>query len=76
MIYYVAKETGGKRECPYGVRDLEKDECYSGSGKNRCKYFVRYDWSDEHAGYVACTRNIRKLRALLGAKSRSSRSSK
>lgn len=24
--------------CPFGVRDLQNDECYSGNGKNRCKY--------------------------------------
>ena len=40
--------------CPFGVRDLSKDECYSGNGQNKCKYFVRYDW-DEHPGCVACT---------------------
>lgn len=40
--------------CPFGVRDLSKDECYSGNGKNKCKYFVRYDWG-KHYGCVACT---------------------
>lgn len=32
-----------KTPCPFSVRDLSCDECYSGSGCNRCKYFVRYD---------------------------------
>ena len=40
--------------CPFGVRDLSKDECYSGNGRNKCKYFVRYDW-EKHPGCVACT---------------------
>ena len=40
--------------CPFGVRDLTQDECYSGNGKNRCKYFVRYDWG-EHSGCIVCT---------------------
>lgn len=43
-----------KRICPFGERDLDNDECYSGGGRNRCKYFIRYDW-DEHSGCVACT---------------------
>lgn len=43
-----------KTRCPFGVRDLTKDECYSGNGQNRCKYFVRYDWG-EHAGHIVCT---------------------
>ena len=29
-------------QCPFGIRDLNNDECYSGNGKNRCKY--KYDW--------------------------------
>lgn len=40
--------------CPFGVRDLQNDECYSGNGVNRCKYFVRYDWG-EHEGCIACS---------------------
>ena len=41
--------------CPFGVRKLEHGEerCYYGNGKNRCKYFVRYDW-EEHYGCIAC----------------------
>lgn len=39
--------------CPFGVRDLSNDECYSGNGKNRCPYFVRYDW-DKHNNHIAC----------------------
>ena len=41
--------------CPFGVRDLANNECYSGNGQNRCKYFVKYDWESEHAGCIACT---------------------
>lgn len=29
--------------CPFGIRDLSKDECYSGNGRNKCKYFKCYD---------------------------------
>ena len=32
--------------CPFGVRDLTSDECYSGSGRNRCPHFVRYENGD------------------------------
>jgi len=32
-----------RTQCPFAVRDLSQDECYSGNGQNRCKYFVRYD---------------------------------
>lgn len=39
--------------CPFGVRDLSNDECYSGNGKNRCPYFVKYDW-DKHYNHIAC----------------------
>ena len=49
-----AKNMGAFR-CPFGVRDLAVDECYSGNGKNRCKYFVCYDWITEHAPCVQCT---------------------
>ena len=42
------------RECPFKERDLTTDECYSGNGQNRCKYFVRYDW-ESHYGCIACT---------------------
>ncbi len=45
--------------CPFGVRDLQNDECYSGNGTNRCKYFVRYDW-DKHKGCIACNCNLPK----------------
>ena len=41
--------------CPFGVRDLEHDECYSGNGQNRCKWFVRYEWCNEHNGCIHCT---------------------
>jgi hypothetical protein len=40
--------------CPFGVRDLQNDRCYDGGGKNRCKWFVRYDW-EKHAGCIACS---------------------
>ena len=43
--------------CPFNVRDLSKDECYSGNGKNRCKYFIRYDWN-KHYGHVVCSCNL------------------
>ena len=45
--------------CPYGERDLQKDECYSGNGKNRCPYFVRYDW-EKHPGCIACNHPPKK----------------
>lgn len=32
-----------RTQCPFAVRDLSQDECYSGNGQNRCKYFVKYD---------------------------------
>ena len=32
-----------RTQCPFAVRDLNQDECYSGNGQNRCKYFVKYD---------------------------------
>ena len=41
--------------CPFGIRDLNNDECYSGNGQNRCPYFVKYDWESEHAPCVQCT---------------------
>lgn len=41
--------------CPFNIRDLSKDECYSGNGQNRCPYFVKYDWESEHALCVQCT---------------------
>ena len=42
-----------QRQCPFGIRDLNNDECYSGAGHNRCKYFVRYDW-DKYYGCILC----------------------
>ena len=39
--------------CPFKERDLQKDECYSGNGKNKCRFFVRYDWG-KHYGCIAC----------------------
>ena len=45
--------------CPFGVRDLKHDECYSGSGQNRCEFFVRYNWGvsgkANEGGFVECT---------------------
>lgn len=41
------------RHCPFGVRDLENDVCYSGNGINKCKYFKKYDW-EKHYGHVEC----------------------
>lgn len=41
--------------CPFGVRDLQHDECYSGNGNNRCKYFKRYDFEKKYTRIVcAC----------------------
>jgi hypothetical protein len=51
-LTYVDNRNNDAR-CPFGVRDLAADECYSGNGRNRCPYFVRYDW-EQHAGYIAC----------------------
>ena len=49
-------------QCPFGERDLRTDECYSGMGKNRCPYFVKYEhlFSDETPdgrcqSYIVCT---------------------
>lgn len=42
-IFY--RDEKGKKipiKCPFGIRDLKNDECYTGMGVNRCKYFVRY----------------------------------
>ena len=58
MITYVptphCKDNPQEARCPFGERDLQNDECYSGNGRNRSPYFIRYDWSDEHSGYIAC----------------------
>lgn len=39
------KNTGRRiqEQCPFGERDLKTDECYSGMGKNRCPYFIKYE---------------------------------
>ena len=41
--------------CPWGLRKLEdgSERCYYGGGRDKCKYFVRYDW-EQHAGCIAC----------------------
>lgn len=44
-------------ECPFKVRDLVNDECYSGSGQNRCEWFVKYDW-EHHHGCIACNHPV------------------
>ena len=58
MITYVPTQFAGipkeQVQCPFGVRDLQNDECYSGNGQNRCPYFVRYEWCNEHNGHIAC----------------------
>lgn len=52
--HYIAK-------CPFGERDLtnHNDECYFGNwfgnGRNRCRWFVRYEWCNEHRGCIHCT---------------------
>ena len=46
-------------QCPFGIRDLNNDECYSGNGKNRCKYFVRYDWENFY-GCIVCNHPEKK----------------
>ncbi|MBO6100629.1 MAG: hypothetical protein J6P07_04785 [Spirochaetaceae bacterium] len=43
-----------RTQCPFNVRDLKNDECYSGNGKNRCRWFIRYDW-DKHYGCIVCS---------------------
>lgn len=43
-IFY--RDKYGKKlqvRCPFGKRDLTNDECYSGGGKNRCEFFIRYE---------------------------------
>lgn len=44
-------------KCPYGERTLENDEeeCYYGNGVDKCPYFIRYCWCDEHDGCIECT---------------------
>lgn len=51
-------------KCPFGERDLSygHNECYSGSGKNRCPYFVKYDWNT-HQGCIECTHPTEKIPA-------------
>lgn len=50
--------------CPFDIRDLSKDECYSGNGQNRCKYFKKYDHSPsgKNGGkiqsYIVCRCNV------------------
>lgn len=57
MYQWVKDHRTGERkndlQCPFGVRDLSSDECYSGSGRNRCKFFVRYDW-EKFYGCIIC----------------------
>jgi hypothetical protein len=45
--------------CPFGLRKLEdgSERCYYGGGKDKCKYFVRYDWG-QHSGCIACSCNL------------------
>lgn len=46
--------------CPFKVRDLSTDVCYSGNGVNKCKFFVRYEWCTEHDGTIKCSCNLPK----------------
>lgn len=53
--------------CPFGIRDLSTDECYSGMGRNRCKFFERYahEWTDDYSGkcrsYIVCRGTVDML---------------
>lgn len=48
--------------CPFGERDLQNDECYSGNGQNRCPFFVRYDW-EKYKGHVICNHPPKKTKS-------------
>ena len=63
---YVPLYPQGKRnpECPFGVRDLSRDECYSGNGRNRCRWFVRYEWGNKHDGCIHCTHPLIDVKQL------------
>lgn len=61
-------------QCPFGVRDLSlvdinepygkrHNRCYDGNGKNRCPYFVRYDW-EKYANHIVCTCDKPKVIAV------------
>ena len=39
-------------QCPFGERDLQNDECYN--GVNKCPFFIRYEWCNEHNACIAC----------------------
>lgn len=52
-------EDGKPRQvrCPFGIRDLSKDKCYSGNGQNRCRFFKKYDHvltSGKNQSYIVC----------------------
>ena len=69
MITYVPTHHAGippeEVLCPFGERDLQNDVCYSGSGHNRCPYFIRYEWCNEHNGHIACKHPpVQKYRQL------------
>lgn len=49
-------------QCPFHERDLHNDHCYDGMGRNRCKYFVRYEHilsgespDGRNHSYILCT---------------------
>lgn len=48
-------------QCPFGIRDLQNDNCYDGNGKNKCQYFVRYDFT---SGTVCVVCNHKKVEQL------------
>ena len=48
--------------CPFGIRDLSEENCYDGMGRNRCKYFKKYEHNAEkHQSYIVCRGNINLL---------------
>lgn len=41
--------------CPFGIRDLDKDDCYNGDKRTMCPHFVKYNWLDPNDTYVECS---------------------
>lgn len=45
-----------QNKCPFGERALDKgEECYYGNSIDKCHYFKRYYWCDEHTGTIECS---------------------
>ena len=53
-----------KSPCPYGERDLQTDNCYDGSGLNKCPYFIKYDWVN-YNGHIVCNHPEKKIQGEL-----------